>query len=168
MKINLGCGNKKIDGFIGIDKFPCDAVNIIADIENRLPLEDNSVSEIYMDNVIEHIKDIPALMSEVHRVSKNNALLTIITPHYSSISSWRDPTHIHHLAYDSMNHFEKKSVAHYMGGGFTILRRKLSFGGGFLGLIGRGLFKMNPSKYEAKYSFIFRASTLRFEMRVNK
>ena len=39
MKLNLGCGNKKKDGFIGVDKFPCDAVDVISDLSERLPFE---------------------------------------------------------------------------------------------------------------------------------
>ena len=35
MKLNIGCGNKKIDGYIGIDKFQCDAADYIVDIEHE-------------------------------------------------------------------------------------------------------------------------------------
>ena len=47
MKLNIGCGNKKIEGFTGIDKFDCAAVDIICDVENaKLPFDDNTVDEI--------------------------------------------------------------------------------------------------------------------------
>lgn len=32
MKLNLGCGNKRREGFIGVDRYPCDAVDIIANL----------------------------------------------------------------------------------------------------------------------------------------
>ncbi len=168
MKLNLGCGNKRKEGFLGVDKYPCEAVDEIADLTQELPFEDSSVDEIWMDNIIEHIPDIPGVMQEIHRICKAGARATIITPHYTSIASWRDPTHIHHLCYFSMDHFEKESVKHYTGGGFTIEERKLSFGGSIMSLLGRLIFSLSPKAYEAKWSFIFRASTLKFVLRVNK
>lgn len=50
---------------------------------------------------------------EIHRMCVNGALVTVITPHFSSLASWRDPTHLHHLSFFSMDHFEKSSAAHY-------------------------------------------------------
>ena len=129
MKLNLGCGNKRKHGFVGVDKFSCEAVDVVADITEPLSFDTSSVDAIWMDNVIEHIQDIPMLMQEIHRICKDGAEVTIFTPHYSSNSSWRDPTHIQHLSYFSMDHFEKTDVSHYTGGGFKIISRKLSFGG---------------------------------------
>ena len=34
-------------------------------------------------------------------------MIKIITPHFSALSSWIDPTHIHHFSYFSFDHFEK-------------------------------------------------------------
>ena len=167
MKLNLGCGNKPKDGFVGVDKFPCEAVDVIADLNGKLPFEDNTVEEIYMDNVIEHILDIPALFEELKRISVPNARITIFTPHFASQASWRDPTHIHHLSYFSMNHFEKESVSHYTKGGFSVVQSKLSFGG-IMGNIGRLIFMISPRAYESNWCFVFRPSTLKFELEVKK
>jgi len=168
MKLNLGCGNKRKEGFIGVDKFQCDAVDQLADLNKPLPFDESSIEEIWMDNVIEHVQDIPAIMAEVYRICENDAKVTILTPHFSSLSSWVDPTHLHHLSYFSMDHFERQKVSHYTGGGFKVTSRKLSFGGGLMGLMGRLFFKINAKNYESKWCFIFRASTLRFELTVSK
>jgi ubiquinone/menaquinone biosynthesis C-methylase UbiE len=167
MKLNLGCGNKKKAGFIGVDFFNCEAVDVVADLTNKLPFEDSSIDEVWMDNFIEHIQDIPRLMKEIQRICKKGALVTIFTPHFASADSWRDPTHVHHLSYFSMDHFEKKGVQHYTGGGFKVLERRISFGG-VLGNIGRLLCKVNPRKYESTWCFIFRPGTLKFIMVVDK
>lgn len=167
IKLNLGCGNKKKAGFIGVDAFDCGAVDVIADLTNKLPFEDSSIDEIWMDNVIEHVQDIPRLMKEIQRICKEGALVTILTPHFASADSWRDPTHVHHLSYFSMDHFEKTGVQHYMGGGFKVLERRISFGG-VLGNIGRLLCKVSPRKYESTWCFIFRPGTLKFVMVVDK
>ncbi len=168
MKLNIGCGNKRKEGFVGVDKFPCDAVDTLADINKTLPFDANVVDEIWLDNVIEHVTDISHLMAEMHRICKRGAKISIITPHYTSPSSWRDPTHLHHLSFFSMDHFEKSDVAHYTGGGYRVANKKLSFSGGIMGLIGRLIFMLSPRQYESRWCFIFRAGTLRFELIVLK
>ena len=148
MKLNIGCGNKKVEGFLGVDKFECDAADYICDIEKeKLPFEDNSVEEIILDNVIEHFDDIPNVIKELIRVSKKDCVITIITPHFTSLSSWKDPTHKYHLSYFSFDHFEKDSVSHYIGKGIKIIDRKLSFGGGILSIIGRIISNISPESY---------------------
>ena len=44
LKLNLGCGNQKIDGFKGVDKYPCDGVDILSDITKTLPFDDEDIS----------------------------------------------------------------------------------------------------------------------------
>jgi SAM-dependent methyltransferase len=168
VKLNLGCGNKQRDGFLGVDRYPCDAANLICDVSRTLPFQDDSIDEVYMDNLIEHVHDIPTLMREVVRVSRHGARILIITPHFSSLASWRDPTHVHHLSYFSFDYFEKSSAMHYVGGGLKVVSRKLSFGGGLLGLLGRLICWLNPETYEKKFCFLFRASTLTFYLEVTK
>ena len=167
MKINLGCGNKRKDGFLGVDAYECDAAELIHDIESGLPFADSSVDEIWMDNLIEHVRDIPQLMREIHRVGTPRARVTIITPHFTSLSSWRDPTHVHHLSVFSMDHFCKTSVAHYTGGGYKKVSVGLSFPGGVMGVIARLIYAASPKKYEQKWCFIFRASTITYILEEN-
>ena len=111
-RLNLGCGGKRLDGFVGVDRFPTPAVDVLADLGATLPFADGTVAEVMLDNVIEHMPDIPALMREMHRICRHDARIVIRTPHFTSLSSWRDPTHLHHLSYFSMDHFERPGVAH--------------------------------------------------------
>lgn len=117
MKLNLGCGNNRKQDFVGVDFAPCDAADILADLTGTLPFTESSIDEIWLDNVIEHIQDIPKLMRELHRICRDGAIITLITPHFASADSWRDPTHVHHLSFFSMDHFQRQGVAHYTGGG---------------------------------------------------
>ena len=165
IRLNLGCGNKRVEGYLGVDRYPC-AAGILCNLERPLPFRDASVDAFMLDNVIEHVRDIPALMAEIVRAGRPGARVTVITPHFTSLSSWKDPTHVHHLSLFSFDHFEKDSVSHYMGRGLRVMERRLSFGGGLLGLIGRLLFLLGPEAYEKKYCFMFRASTLHFELEV--
>lgn len=168
MRLNLGCGNRRLAGFVGVDRYVCDGADVLADLSKTLPFRDSSADEILLDNVIEHIADIPELMAELVRVGRHGARIVMLTPHFTALSSWKDPTHIHHLSYFSFDHFEKSSTRHYMGGGITVASRRLSFGGGVSGLLGRLIYSISPLTYEKTWCFIFRASTLRFELVVDK
>lgn len=48
MKLNLGCGNKRKEGYLGVDKYPCDAVDKIADLNEKLPFDDSVAVEIWL------------------------------------------------------------------------------------------------------------------------
>jgi len=169
MKLNIGCGNKRIEGYIGLDKFECFGADFLCDVEKEaLPFNDNSFTNILLDNVVEHFSKVNKVFKEIYRVSDNGCEIKIITPHFSSLSSWIDPTHKLHLSYFSFDHFCKRESTYYIGSKFEIIEKKLTFPGGMLGVIGRLIFKISPKKYEKKYCFIFRASTLHVLLRAKK
>lgn len=54
MKLNLGCGSHKMDGYINIDCQEGYSPDIVSDI-NNLKYDNNSIDEIYMSHVLEHM-----------------------------------------------------------------------------------------------------------------
>ena len=96
-RLNVGCGNQKKPGWIGIDKVKTPATNLVRDLARGLPFEDSSVDEIYCDNVLEHIgppEDFIFVLNEFHRVLKPGSVATIIVPDARSQGAWQDPTHV--------------------------------------------------------------------------
>lgn len=86
MKLNLGAGNTKIDGFTSVDLYDKEA-DICADI-CELPFSDNSIEEIVCYQVIEHVpynksKD---MFAEMHRVLVPNGTAIIETPDIDEIA----------------------------------------------------------------------------------
>ena len=67
MKLNLGCNDFKLKGFINIDIDPRVNPDVVADV-CKLPYEDNSVEEIYAGHVLEHIPMYIDALKEWHRV----------------------------------------------------------------------------------------------------
>jgi SAM-dependent methyltransferase len=166
VKLNLGCGEHRNAGWVGVDRVPSPATQVVCDLGAPLPFLDGSVEEVMLDNVVEHITDLVGLMREVARIGRTGARVVVRTPHFSALASWRDPTHVHHLSYFSLDHVSKVDGRRYASADLTIERRKLSFGGGPFGLLGRLFFALSPEFYEKHLCFVLRASTLTFELRV--
>ena len=57
MKLNLGCSDRRIDGFTGVDIAPGPEVDQIVDLEGPWPWPDSSVLEVRAHDVAEHIGD---------------------------------------------------------------------------------------------------------------
>jgi len=83
IKLNLGCGEDIRFGYVNIDIRPLSGVNLIIDLErSRLPFEDNIISEIVAQDIIEHIHydRVEYLLRECYRVLRPSGKLYIRTP----------------------------------------------------------------------------------------
>ena len=54
MKLNLGSGKARIEGFTNLDIVPGDNIDLVADISRKIPLKDNSIEEIYCRHVLQY------------------------------------------------------------------------------------------------------------------
>lgn len=96
VKLDIGCGKHKKDGFIGIDRIKFDGVDVVCHVgTERLPYEDDSVEEVYTSHFLEHLSAVERInfVNELFRVLKPGAKATVIVPHYASSRSYGDPTH---------------------------------------------------------------------------
>lgn len=93
MKIDLGCGNNKQPGYVGIDRFETIDADIVCDMERSLPLEDNSVDYIIASHSLEHVNDIMKIMKEIYRICKHKALVCIVAPYYHTSLNLANPFH---------------------------------------------------------------------------
>ncbi len=94
VKIDLGCGKRKQEGFLGIDRFPMPEVDILADIDKVLPLEDGSVDMLFSSHSLEHTRDLMFTMREIYRVCKHGAQVCIIAPYNEQKLNIANPYHI--------------------------------------------------------------------------
>lgn len=95
MRIDIGCGKNKRPGFLGVDQYPMEGVDIIMDVRQRWPWDDASVDEAHCSHFLEHLTGLERVvfMNELHRVLKPGAKATIITPHWNSQRAFGDFTH---------------------------------------------------------------------------
>ncbi len=84
MKLHLGCGKLKLEGFINIDLD--ETADIVHDIKNLKIFEDESISEIYASHCLEHFsrREIVNILLEWKRVLKVGGILRIAVPDLES------------------------------------------------------------------------------------
>lgn len=95
IRLDLGCGPHKREGFTGVDHTAFPGVDIVHDFNDPWPWDDNSVSEAHCSHCIEHFDAMERVhfLNELYRVLKPGAKCTIISPHWSSCRAYGDPTH---------------------------------------------------------------------------
>ncbi|MBN1270995.1 MAG: class I SAM-dependent methyltransferase [Candidatus Aminicenantes bacterium] len=184
MKIlDIGCGKQKSkktkpdDIVIGLD---ITKKGTEADITHDLdvfpyPFQNNEFDMIICFHTIEHLEDIPQLMSELWRITKNNGIIKILTPAWNSVFSYTDITHKHHLTpwsfdyWDSTTKFGKK-FNHYTSKNthFKIRKRRILFENQYKYLFIESLANIFPKIYSIFFGWIFPATELYFELQTKK
>ena len=108
LKLNLACGQNKVEGFVGVDIAKTEVTDMIMDLE-KYPwkFKDNSVEEIFCSHYIEHTTDLIKFMDELFRILKVGGKATIIAPYYNSIRATQDPTHKRAISEATFLYFNK-------------------------------------------------------------
>ena len=113
LKLNLGCGYKKIKGFINIDQSEQCEPDLLLNLENTpYPFKSSSVDYIRMDSVLEHFPIPPnnffRILRELHRIAVNGAILDIFCPH--PFHRWQivDFTHQKSISVEGLQMLDKE------------------------------------------------------------
>lgn len=96
MKLDLGCGAHKREGFVGVDISAACGADVVHDLRaTPWPFATHSVEEVFCSHFFEHLTGAEriAFMEELHRVMKPGAVAHIITPYWTSVTAVQDPTH---------------------------------------------------------------------------
>lgn len=111
LKLHVGCGRTILPGWINLDISPLPGVDLVADLDNcrnqPLTLEDNSIGEFLLSHVLEHIRDAMGLMTELYRVARPQAKMTLRLPYGTSDDAWEDPTHVRPYFINSCLYFSQ-------------------------------------------------------------
>jgi len=107
VKLNLGCGKRILEGWINVDYFEGEGVNIIHDLNSiPYPWKNNSIDEINCRMVLEHL-DIPVydFLKEIHRILGKEGQITITVPHFTSWGAYYE----HHKKFFRYNSMQIKT-----------------------------------------------------------
>jgi SAM-dependent methyltransferase len=126
--LDVGCGNKKVPNAIGLDACLLPGVNVVHDL-NRFPypFSENTVDEIYINHVLEHVPDVIETMEELWRISRPGANLHIRVPHFTGILAWKDPTHKRSFTSESFGYFGENGYSYYTHARFQVMSIRLQY-----------------------------------------
>jgi predicted SAM-dependent methyltransferase len=103
LRLNLGSGETPISEFVNVDALEdAPGVDVVADIGQRLPFEDEAADLIHASHLLEHFPtaDVPRLLAEWRRVLKPGGVLLVAVPDLEVIASmlverqgWFTPPH---------------------------------------------------------------------------
>ena len=118
MKLNLGCGFNKPNGFVHVDMFPECRPDIIHNLETfPYPFEDSSVDEILFNHSLEHLGQQSSvflrIMQEIYRICSNEALIKINVPHPRHDNFISDPTHVRAITPMTLHLFDLELNKHW-------------------------------------------------------
>jgi ubiquinone/menaquinone biosynthesis C-methylase UbiE len=126
--LDLGCGKNKAAGAIGADRFPLPGVDVIADLTHfPYPFANNSIDQIHLSHVLEHMDSPVEVLTEVWRISKNGAKVHIRVPHYTGPYAWKDPTHKRCFTSESFDYFGLNAYSYYSPARFGIETLRLNY-----------------------------------------
>lgn len=113
IKLDLGCGENKQNGYVGIDIRKLESVDIVHDIQQvPYPLPDNCCSTILASHIIEHINPsnfgFIKVMNELWRIMAIGGELMIAMPYGLSYGFIQDPTHVNPCNEATFQYFDPK------------------------------------------------------------
>ncbi len=103
--LDIGCGRKKMPGAIGLDHMELPGVDVVANLNEQLPFEDEMFDAVHADQVLEHIENIIGLVYEVHRILKPGGIFLAHVPYFRSSWAHIDVTHVRCFTIRAMNNF---------------------------------------------------------------
>lgn len=87
MKLNLGCCDAPLSGFVNVDVVAGPGIEV-ADLRNPWPWPDSSADYVRAWDIIEHLPDKIFTMNELWRVLKPGGMAEIAIPTTDGPGAW--------------------------------------------------------------------------------
>lgn len=113
--LDLGCGENKQRGFLGIDKRSLPGVDLVWNLEVfPYPLPDNCCLSIIGSHIVEHIKPwlMIDFMNELWRIMKPGGQLALVHPYGVNSLFVQDPTHCNACNEATWQYFDPEYPLH--------------------------------------------------------
>jgi SAM-dependent methyltransferase len=79
-------------------------VDVVADLVDGVPLEDESVDQVFAVHVLEHLPDYLPLLAECHRILRPGGVLHVLAPWWRHVNAVADPTHVRLVDVQTFKH----------------------------------------------------------------
>lgn len=114
MALDMGAAHNKPPGYLGVDQYDGEGVDIVADVTKGLDLPDSSVGVIRAVDFLEHIPDKIAIFNELYRVLAHGGMLLSLTPSTDGRGAFQDPTHVAYYNENSFWYFTDKTYSEFV------------------------------------------------------
>lgn len=112
MKVDIGGGLNPYPGYTTVDLRQ--EADIVADLNEGIPLLDNSVGVLNASHILEHLTDKTKIMSEIHRVLAPGGWAFIEVPSTDGRGAFQDPTHVSYWNENSFLYYTNKYLADFI------------------------------------------------------
>lgn len=106
--MNLGSGKDYKLGWLNVDILERAQPDLVVDLSKtvtlplcektlgggKVKIEESSLDGIYANNVLEHVPDLPCLMTNLLALLKEDGELELEVPYEKAMTAWQDPTHL--------------------------------------------------------------------------
>ncbi len=136
MKLNIGAGNDAREGWMNHDGADLPGIDMVHDLNiYPWPWKSNSIDEILILDVLEHLNDFVKAMEELHRILKVGGRVTIRVPYWNHSCAYIDPTHKrgfheHTFHFFDVNSHYYKERGYYSSVKFEIIEEVLRLASG--------------------------------------
>ena len=168
--LNLGSGRKFREDAVNLDITTRTGPDVVHNLNERpWPFPDDRFDAVIASDVIEHLEDVAATMSELHRVCAAGARLYINVPHFSSDGAFTDPTHRHYFGAFTFDYFtEGHPQDFYTTARFVNRSTRIIFRPTLVNKAVWRLAERFPRAWEQRWAWIFPAWFLAVELEVVK
>ena len=112
LKVDLGGGLNPYKDYKTVDIRP--HADYVGDLNNGIPLPDNSVGVMHAHHIIEHLKDPIFTMKEIHRVMAHGGWVFIEVPSTDGRGAFQDPTHVSYWNQNSFFYYTRRQQARFI------------------------------------------------------
>lgn len=111
MNLNLGCADDIRAGYVNVDLFPYEGIDIIEDLSAPDWIWSTStIDEILAFDIIEHLPNKINTMNECWRILKPGGVLNIVVPTTNGTGAFQDPTHVSYWNRRSFLYYEYGNI----------------------------------------------------------
>lgn len=103
--LDIGCGQRKLPGAVGMDIVNDSTADIIHDTSViPWPFEDNYFDVVFANHFVEHAENLIDFFNETHRILKPGGRFIMQVPYFRSVDAYTDPTHRHFFTSQSLDY----------------------------------------------------------------
>ena len=112
MCVDIGGGMNTFPGYYSIDLR--EEADMVHDLNDGIPLPDNSVGVLNASHILEHLHDKTKIMAEIHRVLAPGGWAFIEVPSTDGRGAFQDPTHVSYWNENSFLYYTNSYLADFI------------------------------------------------------